>query len=270
MCRMPAGGDGQVRGLLSATGAVRTYRVGMPVSMLFGLTWVVPPVEQPAPPQQVVVVTSRSWGSQRATLRRFARVGSSWVRVGPPARAWLGVNGFAAKRARRQNSGQTPAGVFSLPQAFGAGPGDGVRLPYHRITPQSFWPYDPRDPRTYNVLQTRRADGARWRNDGQWSERLAAYGAQYRYGVVIGYNLPRSVYRDRGTGEWRTRTPARTDKGGGIFLHVDRGRPTAGCVAVSRAQMHRILHWLDPAAGPRIVMGPKALTRDWRQRVAKN
>jgi len=189
------------------------------------------------------------------------------VRIGPAAAAWLGRSGLAAARHRQQNSGQTPAGMFTMPRAFGTATARGVRLPYHRVTGSSYWPYDPRDPRTYNVLQTRRWSGARWRDDGDWSERLIDYGRQYRRAVVIGYNLPSGVYRDARTGEWRARYPALTGKGGGIFLHVDDGRPTAGCIAVSGAQMRRTLRWLDPAESPRIVVGPPAVTRHWRARV---
>lgn len=221
----------------------------------------------PAPTTQVVVVRAERWRSQRATVRRWQFTGGAWQRVGPAVPAWLGSNGMARGNLRQQNSGQTPAGVFTLPQGFGASSGQAVRLPYTRITPHSYWPYDPRDPRTYNVLQTQRTPGAQWRNDGEWSEHLASYGRAYRYAVVIGYNLPGSTYRHR-SGEWRTRTPARTDKGGGIFLHVSRGRPTAGCVAITARQMRATLRWLDPAASPRIVIGPRQTTRGWQRSLA--
>ena len=213
------------------------------------------------------MVTAQGWRSQRAVLRRFERLGDSWVRAGRPTRVWVGVNGFAPRRTRLQNTGTTPAGTFTLPSAFGLGRPAGVRLPYHRITPRSYWPYDPRDPRTYNVLQTQRAKTSRWRADGQWSERLVEYGGQYRFAVVIGYNLPDLTYRDPATGERRALRPANTTKGGGIFLHVDRDRPTAGCVAMGQAQMRRTLLWLEPGADPHIVMGPRKVTRNWRDRI---
>lgn len=220
----------------------------------------------PEPTRQVIVVSAPRWRSQQATLRRYEKLGGAWRPVAAPAHAWLGSRGLAPARVRQQNSGKTPAGVFTLPQAFGAASGRGVRLPYQRVTRHSYWPYDPRDPRTYNVLQTRRASGARWRDDGEWSERLAAYGRAYRFAAVIGYNLPKSVYRDPASGEWRTRSPARTDKGGGIFLHVASGRPTAGCVAIGARQMRATLRWLDPAASPRIVIGPRRFISGWRAR----
>ena len=205
------------------------------------------PSRDAAPIEQAVIVTSARWDSRRATLRRFERTGQGWVRQGRAVRAWLGSNGFAPARTRRQNSGQTPAGVFDLPSAFGHGKSGSVSLPYHRITPRSYWPYDPRDPYTYNVLQTKRIKSARWRDDGQWSERLLDYGRAYRYAVVIGYNLPEAVYRGP-AGQWRAARPARTHKGGGIFLHVSRHRPTAGCVAIPQRAMREVQRWLVPQA----------------------
>ncbi len=213
--------------------------------------------------QQVVVVSGRDWDSQRAVLRRYAREGLGWRQVGRPVPAWVGRNGFAAAARRQQNSAQTPAGTFSLPLAFGARAAAGVDLPYRRITADTYWPYDPRDPRTYNVLQSTRSRNARWRDDGQWSERLVDYGRQYRFAVVIGYNLPSSTYR-AGNGESRTRNPVRTDKGGGIFLHVWRQRPTAGCVAIPLPAMRTVLRWLDAGRNPLVVIGPRAVTTGWR------
>jgi len=225
------------------------------------------PLVDDAPVHQVIVVRAQTWSSQRATLRRFERVQDQWVAVGPRVDAWIGVNGFAPRRERRQNSGETPAGIYRLPMAFGRSSENVAKLPFHRVTPSSYWPYDPRDPRTYNVLQTNRSPRARWRDDGQWSERLASYGRAYRLAVVIGYNLPGAVYRHPATGEWRTRKPAATNKGGGIFLHVHRSRPTAGCVAIGLRSMRATARWLDQDANPRIVMGTYASTRGWRAKV---
>jgi L,D-peptidoglycan transpeptidase YkuD (ErfK/YbiS/YcfS/YnhG family) len=236
------------------------------LALLLGLP--APPLDPPPPPtRQVIVVSAPQRRSSRAVVRRFDRTPRGWTEIGRATSAWLGSGGLMAARERLQNTGTTPAGVFALPQAFGAGPGSRVRLPYHQVTATSFWPYDPRDPRTYNVLQTKRSQKARWRDDGEWSERLVDYGRAYRLAVVIGYNLPDSVYQDPSTGEWRTREPANTRKGGGIFLHVHSGRPTAGCVALPLRRMRAITRWLDPAANPRIVIGTHATTTRWRQKV---
>lgn len=218
----------------------------------------------PAPPEQVVVVTAPAWDSQRAIFRRFEWRDGYWARQGRPVKAWVGANGFAPWRTRLQNTGKTPAGTFAITAAFGRGSGRGVDLPYQQITQETYWPYDPRDPRTYNVLQTTRVPGARWRDDGQWSERLVDYGAAYRYAAVLDYNLPTSTYV-AANGERRSDEQADPTKGGGIFLHVSQGRPTAGCVAIPSKQMAATLRWLRAKAHPVIVMGPRPVTRGWRQ-----
>lgn len=234
----------------------------MPQSLLLAALAVAgSPAEQP---QQVIVVTADNWGSQHAQLRRYRRQAHEWKRVGRAVPAWLGVNGLAPASTREQNTGTTPAGVFGLPEVFGRVTHSGISMPYRRITASSYWPYDPRDPRTYNVLQDRRVKAARWRADGQWSEHLVDYGRQYRLAVVIGYNLPAGVY-EVGSGERRAALPAKVHKGGGIFLHVTRGRPTAGCISVPWRDMRRIARWLDPDAAPRIVVGTRKSSRDWRR-----
>jgi L,D-peptidoglycan transpeptidase YkuD (ErfK/YbiS/YcfS/YnhG family) len=63
----------------------------------------------------------------------------------------------------------------------------------------------------------------------------------YDYGAVIGYNT--------------ARTPR---LGSAIFLHINIGMPTAGCVTLPVGELLEILRWLNPAASPRIEMGVKA------------
>ena len=73
----------------------------------------------------------------------------------------------------------------------------------------------------------------------------AADGAIYDYAVVIDHNAQRVPGRQAG-----------------IFLHITNGHPTWGCVAIGRAEMTRLMTWLDPAASPKITIdvgaGPPA------------
>jgi L,D-peptidoglycan transpeptidase YkuD (ErfK/YbiS/YcfS/YnhG family) len=41
-------------------------------------------------------------------------------------------------------------------------------------------------------------------------------------------------------------------RGSGIFLHVQTGGPTNGCVSLRRPDLVRVLRWLSPAASPQI------------------
>ncbi len=58
------------------------------------------------------------------------------------------------------------------------------------------------------------------------------------YGAVIAYNT--------------ARTPG---LGSAIFLHINIGTPTAGCVKLPVGELLKVLRWLNLAASPRITMG---------------
>ena len=60
----------------------------------------------------------------------------------------------------------------------------------------------------------------------------------YNYGAVIAYNTAR-----------------KPGLGSAIFLHVSHGSATAGCVAVPQSDVLKLLRWLNPKLGPRIIMG---------------
>jgi L,D-peptidoglycan transpeptidase YkuD (ErfK/YbiS/YcfS/YnhG family) len=205
--------------------------------------------------RQVVVVTARSWSSSHAVLRTWERrADGGWRQRGTAVLARVGRHGFVLAAQRRQSSGTSPAGTFAIVSAFGNGTDPGTALPYRDADGNDWWTYDPRDPATYNVLQGRRPATARWRRD--WAEHLSAYGGQYRYVAVLDFNLPQGVHR-AADGQWVADTPADTRLGGGIFLHVSGPGATSGCVSVPRATMRRVLRWLDPAAHPVLVMGPR-------------
>jgi L,D-peptidoglycan transpeptidase YkuD (ErfK/YbiS/YcfS/YnhG family) len=203
--------------------------------------------------RQAIVVTASSWSATTATLRTYRRAADgTWREEFAPAAARLGYQGFAPIGNRRQNSLETPAGTFRLLRAFGALPDPGTRMSYRQFDRNDWWPYDPRDPRTYNVYQFSRPPAARWRTS--WAERLWDFRDQYAHAVVLDYNLPRGIYRS-GKQRLARQTPD-TRAGGGIFLHVSAPHPTAGCVSVSLSAMRQIVRWLDPAAQARIVMAP--------------
>lgn len=206
--------------------------------------------------QQMVTVTSKGWQTSHATLRAWQRPrGGRWRQVRGPIRARIGYSGFVRGQQRRQSTGRTPAGNYALPRAFGRLADPGTRLHYRRFDRNDFWPYEPRDRATYNIYQGHKARGTHWRRG--YRERLWDYRDQYRYAVVVGFNLPRGVHWSKVRRQRVARKPADTRRGGGIFVHVNGRGATAGCVSVRLAQMRWLVRWLDPARTPRIVMGPR-------------
>ena len=206
--------------------------------------------------RQMITVSARSWSARYATLKAWQRDSSgAWRLAHGPVRVIVGYNGWVAAADRRQSTGTTPAGRFTVPYAFGRWADPGARLRYRQVDDRDWWPYEPRDPATYNIWQQHKAAGTTWRSD--YAERLASYGGQYGYALVVGFNLPSGVHYSTSRRQWVADDPADTRRGGGIFLHVQGDGPTAGCVAMPRAEMRWLVRWLRPLLQPRLVMGPR-------------
>ncbi len=168
------------------------------------------------------------------------------------------LGGLVLGSRRVQGNGTTPAGTFRITTAFGLGADPGTRVPYTRVDRNDRWVGDRSDPRTYNMFQPYASRTRTWRT--AHSERLASYPVQYEYAAVIDFNRPAASARrwDARRDQYVTTAPADVRRGSAIFLHVDGRGSTAGCVSLRRADLLRVLRWLDPAAKPRIVQAPLA------------
>ncbi len=212
-------------------------------------------IDPPARVRQLITVSSPDWSSTSGTLRAWRRpAAGEWVQVRGPVKIVLGYNGWVRAAARQQSTGTTPAGVFRLPYAFGRFSDPGAQVLYRQFDGNDWWPYEPRDPATYNVYQFHKAASTRWRAD--YSEHLTDYPSQYAYAIVVGFNLPSGVHYSATRKQRVATEPADTSRGGGIFLHVADDGLTAGCVAMPRADVRWLIRWLDPERNPRVAMGP--------------
>ncbi len=195
-------------------------------------------IDVPTATEQVVVVSAPSLGVTDATLQTFTRTGNGpWTTVLGPVNAHLGRGGFSANR--READGTTPSGHFDLAEAFGNKSDPGTRLPYRSIGRDDWWVSDSTSA-SYNTWQTHAAP-VPW--NAARGEHLIEFGRAYNYAVAINFNRPDP-------------TPG---LGSAIFLHVDTGNPTSGCVSIGEDQLVSILKWLDPAKHPQIVMGEERL-----------
>ena len=197
--------------------------------------------------QQVIVVTAPSYAATEGTLSAYELKAGAWVEVQKPIRAQLGYGGLVRGDNRRQGTGTTPTGTYAVTNAFGRKADPGTALDYVRVDRNDAWTYNPKVPSTYNVFQ----DAPRsWKSYGNYVEELWNMGTQYNYVAVLDYNFPEGEIRTGKNGVRRTNSPANTRMGGGIFLHVDNGKKTAGCISIEQAAMRKILRWLDPDQEP--------------------
>uniref|UniRef100_UPI0035A83962 L,D-transpeptidase family protein n=1 Tax=Streptomyces phytophilus TaxID=722715 RepID=UPI0035A83962 len=120
---------------------------------------------------------------------------------------------------------RTPAGVYGLTDAGGLDPDPGTKLPYDH--------------------------GPAFTATGRGYEGEPLAGS-FDHVVAINYN------RKPGTTPLDWTRPLGDGRGGGIWVHVDHGGPTSGCVSLAKPHMRTLLRTLDPRRRPVTVMGPRA------------
>ena len=185
--------------------------------------------------QRTVIIvnqTSRTYAKVSFWVRRSGACSLSRKFLTKTAR--IGWNGTVAGSKRKQGSGSTPRGTYTITETFGNGPAPYTSMPYHQVRKGDYWVGDNRS-RYYNSLRNKADGGFRWKlpaSNVNSSENLRAFGAQYRYVAVINFN--------------RAPDKQKAYRGSGIFLHVKSGGPTAGCVGVTAAQMKQVLRYLRP------------------------
>lgn len=200
--------------------------------------------------RQLLVGSADTWNASTGVLRRFDRVGRTWVPVGAPVRVLFGKNGLAwgIGVAGQNESGlqkvegdrRAPAGVFALGRIFGDAPALPIpsRYPYYQVTPRDAWIENPNHPQYNQHIQVNAENPPSWFKKEQMKQNDPAH----KWKLEIRHNA----------------APPIPGRGSAIFFHIQRGpnRPSAGCTTMSEDDLLEILAWLDPAANPHYVLLP--------------
>lgn len=202
---------------------------------------------------QLVVGITESWSSSSAVVRRYQRTPTGWLGVGQPSSARLGPNGLAWGRGRNEipagsttkveGDRRSPAGVFSLPTAFGydADWQARTRLPFVTVGANDLFVEDPQSSLYNQHVRLDHAPTTAWERKQQMHQRDPAH----RLEVLVGHNtVPKIV----------------PGAGSAIFIHVWRDggdATTTGCTAMSDSDVDALVRWLDPAARPLYVLLPR-------------
>lgn len=221
--------DGRRRG---GVGTLKRYTLALAGLGALGVSLVVasPGASAGQPAGQVITVQAASSRSVVAVVRTWRlQSDGKYAQVFGPFVAFVGVHGVGQTS---EGLGRTPAGVFTLTQAFGNEPNNGTRLAYFRAGPDDWWDENP------NSAQYNRRVHSPVSPGGE-SENLFYSGAAYAHAVVINYNTD----------------PVVKGAGSGFFLHVSFGAPTEGCVAISAKDLNLVMRWLRPSLHPVISIG---------------
>ena len=192
-----------------------------------------PPVAAGNSNQLVDVVASQPQTTY-ASVSLWTKTRGCWRKVAGPWNARVGRNGLSSHH--REGDGTTPIGSYGFASTvYGVAANPGVRFRYHRLVCGDWWDEDPASP-TYNTFEHLRCGATPpFRGD---SEALWRQTRAYRFFAVIDYNV-HPVVRGRGSA---------------MFVHVDTGSPTNGCVSLPAARLVRLLSWLAPSAAPRMAI----------------
>ncbi|EPH44282.1 L,D-transpeptidase family protein [Streptomyces aurantiacus] len=174
--------------------------------------------------RQVVAVYGEGKDSADATVVLYTKSAATWKKT----RSWPAHNGKKGWTPdHRENDKRSPVGVFTLSDAGGVladpDPAPGTGLPYTKsvaFQAPHYWP------KTH------------------WHD--------FDHVIAIDYN------RVKGTPPNDPTRPQGQTKGGSIWLHMDHGSGTSGCVSLSKSGMRHLLRTLDPKRHPVVVMGDKA------------
>lgn len=151
-------------------------------------------------------------------------------------KAYIGRNGTTDNKV--EGDGKTPIGTFNLGKIFGFSNKEKVKDEfnidnYTQITPTMYWVDDPSST-FYNKL----VDTKEIKKDWQSAEHLCDFPIEYEYGIEIKTN-PNNI----------------PNKGSAIFLHCSNNKPTAGCVAIPKDDIIKLLRFIKGETTIKIVQG---------------
>jgi len=170
-----------------------------------------------------VIWVNGSGSSQTTRLCAYVSRGRYVMQRGPYV-GHVGRNGVAAPGAKREGDLKTPYGAYPMRGGFGVYANPGLASSWLVTTSRDVWVDDSRSA-FYNSRQRTPVNG-RWT-----SAEAMRLSPAYNYAQVIGYNERRTPWR-----------------GSAIFLHIDQGGGTAGCVSLARLPLLAVLKWQKPGA----------------------
>lgn len=197
--------------------------------------------------KQLLLVLADNWNSSVAKMWIFEK-DKEWKQQGSPIDVSLGSNGLAWGHGlhgqcpqkegpiRRESDRRSPAGIYPINEIFGLNPINketNFDLPYIHFS-SSMEAVDDPESKYYNKIVDTKLIPKNWNS----SELLWTYPV-YEYGATIGFN----------------EHPTIVGLGSAIFMHIWEcpQHPTAGCTAMSKENLLKILTWLKKDHHPVIV-----------------
>ena len=198
--------------------------------------------------EQIILIVSEDMQNFHAKMECFEDGKKLFetidVNLGANGLGWgLGIHKLTHKKGdplKYEGDKKAPAGVFELSAIFGYEKGDHFKLPYHQAT-KDLLCVDDSSSKHYNTLVSHPRDMPKS------YELMRREDHQYELGVVIAHN-----------------TQAIKQRGSCIFMHVYKSKdaPTAGCSAMSKEDIQKVVSWLDGKKEPLLIQIPKSSSQE--------
>jgi len=213
---------------------------------------------------QAFVVTTRDWNAvqgkaqlfeRKATNAKWRAVGTSFpVVIGKKGMAWgAGLHELPSDTGRvllkTEGDGKAPAGIFDLTFAFGSmAKLDSVKLPYTQLLGTTECVDDVKSKNYNRIVENNKVQTIDWTS----SEKMLAVGVQYDLGVFVAHNS----------------NPPQAGGGSCIFLHIwkDSKTGTAGCTAMARENIEKLLQRFDAKKNPLLIQMPEDSFRQFQSK----
>ena len=228
-----------------------------------------PYIAIPTESRQLMLVISDNWQAVQAKIYRFERpdAQTKWNTTNQPIQAVLGKKGMGWGRGLHRHEDtngdyrvefdkRSPAGIFTLGTVFGlATPKQAkswlgaLKMPYLELAEPIRCVGD-HDSSHYNELLDITRTKSDWRDEPNENMREIALADEmaYQWGVFINHNIN------------STQQKKDSVSGSCIFLHIwkEPTLGTAGCTAMTRENMVRIIRWLNQSKTPILVQLPRS------------
>ena len=208
-----------------------------------------PGIHQKLKTDQLVVVTTSGWNHIQGKMTTYQWKANKWSPVlvnipivtGRSGLAWgKGLHDPAMNKGKlkKEGDGNAPAGIFYLSGLFGY-QAISANMNALKVDERTFCVDDVKSA-YYNQIVNLDTVKKDWNS----AETMRMKSEEYKYGIFVDYNS----------------NPAIPGKGSCIFMHIwsKSTAPTAGCTAMTEANILKLIDFLDKSKNPVLVQVPQS------------
>lgn len=199
--------------------------------------------------RQLVVVKTSGWNNIDGTLTTYNWENNKWIPVlisipivtGRNGLAWgngLQDGSFNTGKLKKEGDGNSPAGIFYLSGLFGY-KNISSRMKSLKVDNNTYCVDDVKSAYYNQIVKPDTV-----KKDWSSAETMRMKTDVYKYGIFVDYNV----------------NPVIAGEGSCIFMHIwsKRTSPTAGCTAMTKDNILKLIRFLDKSQNPVLVQVPQS------------